>query len=192
MVFEKLQEIFANQFGVDKDLLMVYNGMSSYKTTRRQKVRIPLHPERVVIPDGGIFPPDGDEASDAGEQHPSGEEESAAEEEPSFDYSLSSLFTRKNGFSERIKVDVILPLNASGKPSSSAFDLYSGILLAVRDLAETGIYADLKVIDKAAAAISAEDLGDPDIILGPVAPKDLQDVLAVCDSTTAVVSLLDH
>lgn len=190
--YDDLERI-GKMFGIDKDVLKAYNGMDSYKTTRRQKVRIPRHPEQIVIPvddlaSNKISEEEADSlAAKATEWMTTGPED---DERP--DYSLSSLFTRKSGEPGRIKVDVILPLNASGKPNASSFELYSGILLAVRDLSQTGIQADLTVIDKGAGPITRELLGEPDLILGPVSSSDLEEVLSVCDSTTAVVSLLDH
>ena len=188
--YDDLEKI-AEQFGVDKEVLRVYNGMTSYKTSRRQKVLIPLHPEKVVMPAGGTAVEPGTSVTETGNEQD--EVIFAPEEtEPAADYSLKTLLTRKGAASDRIKVDVILPLNASGKLNGSSFDLYCGILLAVRDLAGVGIFADLNVIDKSSVPLTRELIGEPDIILGPVSPADLGEVLELCDSTTAVVSLLDH
>jgi ABC-type branched-subunit amino acid transport system substrate-binding protein len=72
-------------------------------------------------------------------------------------------------------------------------DFYSGVLLAVNDLASSGTSIDLSVFDIAdnKSAISGSILNDNDIVIGPVSTRDLTDVLSVGSDNVMVISPLD-
>ena len=196
-------DMIAARFNVPKETLMAVNGMKTDQVARRQRLRIPLQPDSIdpetIVP---VTPAAGTETADgtSEEQLPDAEELAEADETAEAEaglgerlgFSLRDLFRKKRP-SDRISVGVILPFNAKGQISHSSFDLYSGLLLAVRDLAKTGIQADLSVLDNKnpATAVTEDQLKDFDLVIGPVAPEDLETVLENCPRSTAVVSPLD-
>lgn len=200
--YEDLNMIAA-KFNVSKEVLMAYNGMTSETITPRQRILIPAHPENVQIPETILHPavPEKTVAS-AGESEDilpeqeipaSGTDDDTLEDSAGkTGFSLKDLFRKKQA-SDRISVGVILPFGAKGQINHSAFDLYSGMLLAVRDLAKGGIKAELTVIDSrnASTPVTSSRLDACDLVIGPIAPEDLEKVLDLCPRSTAVVSPLD-
>lgn len=194
--FETL-DMIAARYNVSKEVLMAYNGMKTDKIERRQKIRIPAHPELVAVAGAAAV------ASDT-ETTPEGTEESLAEATDGTETDPSQARTEGSGFSlrdlfrrkpvdETIHVGVVLPFQAQGSLNHSAFDLYSGMLLAVRDLEKTGTKVSLNVLDNknAATPVTAEALHGLDLVIGPIAPDDLKTVLDLCPRSTVVVSPLD-
>ena len=187
----------AERFNVSKEVLMAYNGLTSEKIGRRQKIVIPAHPERVVVPAAIPVP---EETAPAEETQPTETEEGTLEAGADslqslverIGFSLRELFRKKQP-DEPIHVGVVLPFNAKGQLNHSAFDLYSGMLLAARDLDKEGIQASLTIFDSKnpASTLDDENLRRMDLIIGPIAPEDLETVLDLCPRTTAVVSPLD-
>jgi ABC-type branched-subunit amino acid transport system substrate-binding protein len=72
-------------------------------------------------------------------------------------------------------------------------DFYSGVLLAVKDLAETGISTELNVYDSSDSnhPIVSEDLDGSDLVIGPVSSADLNKLLATESQIKAIISPLD-
>ena len=202
-------DMIATRFNIPKETLMAYNGMKTDQIERRQKIRIPAHPETVEVP-VATTPATVAEVVGAKEETLVARKDAEEEEvlpDPAdatvdsdtlqtltdrIGFSLKDLFHKKK-VSDRISVGVLLPFNAKGQLNHSSFDLYSGMLLAVRDLAKSGIKADLTVIDSknAATPVTAEKLDALDLIIGPIAPDDLEEVLEICPHGTPVVSPLD-
>ena len=92
---------------------------------------------------------------------------------------------------ERIKVAVVLPFTSS-RLSDNTVDFYSGLLLAARDLGNSGIALDIDAIDvRDSLTISTESLSGHDIIIGPITSKDMQVVLGRCPEGKLVISPLD-
>lgn len=180
----------AARYNVDKDVLMAYNGLTSQKLGKKQKIRIPLHPEDVKVPESMVS--DGQTAQEdthVGQAIQSGLEAIDSLAQTAGD-KISSLFHRK---SDVIDVAVVLPFNAKGKPDGSAFDLYSGMLLAARDLGKSGIKISLNVIDSknGLAQLSADRFSGTDMVFGPISPEDIKTVLGLCPDGTAIISPLD-
>lgn len=195
-------DMIAAKFNVRKEVLMAYNGLSSDQIAKRQPLRIPTHPETVAVKGTEAATPAAQDTPivahvPATQDITPAPEESAVEETPAEEsadasaFSFWDLFRRKS--SDKIAVSVVLPFNAKGQVNHSSFDLYSGMLLAVRDLAKSGIKTDLSVLDckNAASPVTAEKLQGKDLIIGPIAPEDLENVLSLCPRSTAVVSPLD-
>ena len=192
--------MIAAKFNVSKEVLMACNGLTSDQIAKRQKLRIPLHPAQVETSGPQTPAPEVPVQADI----PVTETVLPAEEQAveavdtvqslaeRLGFSLMDLFRKKQP-SDRISVAVILPFNAKAQLSHSAFDLYSGLLLAVRDLAKEGIKADLTVIDSKnpATPVTGTKLESCDLVIGPVAPEDLEQVLELCPPSTAVISPLD-
>ncbi|MBQ3723238.1 MAG: LysM peptidoglycan-binding domain-containing protein [Bacteroidales bacterium] len=192
-------DMIAAKHNVSKDVLMAYNGLTSEQLSRHQRLRIPAHPETVEVPVTTPVKPA--EVAILPETEP--EEETLPEETETtvettesvvdrIGLSLKDLFRRKQ-LDDKVRVGIILPFNAKGQLVHSSFDLYSGMLLAVRDLGKSGIKAELTVIDSKnpATPVTADKLDGFDLVIGPVAPDDLQEVLDISPRTTAVVSPLD-
>jgi len=180
----------AAKHNIDKDVLMAYNGLSSQKLSKKQKIKIPLHPEKVTVP-----AKTGDNtATEEGVSHAGQVIQSGIDAVDSLAQvageKISQLFHRKN---ETIEVDVVLPFNAKSKPDGSAFDLYSGMLLAARDLGSSGIKINLNVIDSknSLTPVTEQMLDEADFVFGPISPEDIKSLLSKCPSSTAVISPLD-
>ena len=200
--YEDLNMIAA-KFNIPKETLMAFNGLTSEQLERRQRLRIPNRP--VSVPAPAPAPVELAEATEipAGQaqEEMTGETETglattdlpAEEAEPArTGFSLWDLFRRKK-ISDRISVGIILPFGAKGQVNHSAFDLYSGMLLAVREMAKTGIKADLSVIDSRnpATPVTENALETFDLVIGPISPEELEKTLELCPASTAVVSPLD-
>ena len=99
-----------------------------------------------------------------------------------------------NGFSDELNISLILPLKASGeKPSSNFLEMYSGALMAVRDLGRTGVRVNLRVYDSDAPDFSLDGdiLSGQDVIIGPVEYDGLQTLSARLGKGRAIVSPLE-
>lgn len=93
-----------------------------------------------------------------------------------------------------IQATVLLPLKATGNSSSkSNMDFYSGLLLAARELGESGINIDMNVYDIANGSFGAtrDELETSDMIIGPVAAGDINRLYTVAPGIKALVSPLD-
>ena len=92
-----------------------------------------------------------------------------------------------------VKVALILPLQAGGNPSANFYEMYSGALMAVKDLSEEGTAIELNVFDSADSTIvmRAEIFEDNDVILGPISSDDLTEFLAICPADKMLISPLD-
>lgn len=97
------------------------------------------------------------------------------------------IITPKN----KLIATVALPFNAAVKPNRNNMDFYSGVLLAVRDLAEKGISTELNVVDLNSEAISKNEIRKSDVVLGPITQQDLTKVLKIADGQGYIVSPLD-
>jgi len=92
-----------------------------------------------------------------------------------------------------VHIALALPLQASGKANDNFFDLYSGALLALRDLGADGLRADLQVIDIAdgKTPLTPEQVAQSDLVIGPVSQSDIQALLDRLPEDKVLVSPLD-
>ncbi len=91
-------------------------------------------------------------------------------------------------------VALALPLQASGdKPSDNFLDFYSGALLALRDLGNSGRRVDLEVYDTADSKTTLPQslIDDSDVILGPVTVQDIASTLPLVGKGKVLISPLD-
>lgn len=91
-------------------------------------------------------------------------------------------------------VALALPLQASGdKPSNNFLDFYSGALLALRDLGNSGRRVDLEVYDTADSKTTLPQslIDDSDVILGPVSVQDISNALPLVGKGKVLISPLD-
>lgn len=95
---------------------------------------------------------------------------------------------------DRISLLLMLPLGADGEKSSANFmEMYSGALLAVRDLSGRGVKMDVEVIDTRQEGYKADRslLEGRDVIIGPVASTQLEELMEFCQRQTVLVSPLE-
>lgn len=180
----------ASKHNIDKEVLMAYNGMTSQKLSKKQKIKIPLHPESVAVSPEVKENAESENVGSYAEQVIQSGMESIDSLAQAAGEKIGRFFHRKD---ETIDVTVVLPFNAKSKPNDSAFDLYSGMLLAARDLGNSGIKIRLNVIDSknSLTPVTSDKLDDADFVFGPIAPEDIQTVLGICPESTVVISPLD-
>ncbi len=107
-----------------------------------------------------------------------------AEEVDVFELDIPSVF----------RVALALPLQAAGdKPSDNFLDFYSGALLALRDLGNSGRRVDLEVYDTADGKVSLPQslIDDNDVLLGPVSVQDINNALPLVGKGKVIISPLD-
>lgn len=94
-----------------------------------------------------------------------------------------------------IRIALILPLQASAenRASDNFLDLYSGALLALRDLGAAGLRAELEVFDSGdgKTPVPQSLLDGSDVIIGPVSLKDIQATLPRLGSGKVLISPLE-
>lgn len=179
-------DVIADKYGVSVEAIMNANGLTGRKLSKRQKLIIPEPGETVPAPE--IIP-------DA----PAAEEEAATEETPVEEtVQTDTLLTVEDPWiftpKDEVQATLILPMKAStDNVSRNNMDFYSGVLLAVRDMAESGISTELNVYDSSDSShpIASEDLDGSDIVIGPVSSGDLQRLLDTDRNPQMVISPLD-
>ena len=174
-------DVIADRYGVTVEALMKANGLTGRKLSKRQKLIIP---EPGEVPETVDADKETEELTDNDATAAEQTETEAVSDEPEW------LFAPK----DEVKVTLILPMKASTENASrNNLDFYSGVLLAVRDLAESGISTELNVYDSSDSThpIASEDLEDSDLIIGPVSSTDLGMLLESDSKPRMVISPLD-
>jgi LysM repeat protein len=174
--FEDL-DIIAKKYGVSVDAIMKANGLTGRKLTKKQKLVIPYNDEFV-----------------AGQERA----QESVEEQADTTQAIDSTAEKKLGILEgllfpkkEVNLSLIMPFKATGTTSSAGnMDFYSGALLAVYDMANEGTSCELNVYDASNESIAEDSIENSDIIIGPVAPAELKNVLGM--EPKAVVSPLDQ
>ena len=179
--YETLKDIAA-KYNVSESAIIAANNLNDGKIKNRQKLIIPTDEYATDMV------PEQQEVEIAQK-----EEEENMDLETAFDEKTdedSSAFIAK----DNIKTTVLLPLKATGSSSSkSNMDFYSGVLLAARELGESGINIDMNVYDISNGSFGAtkNELESSDIIIGPVAAADITRLYAVAPEIKALISPLD-
>ena len=182
-------DVIAEKYGVTVEAIMMVNNLTGRKLTKRQKLIIP-EPGETVAPDL-ISPEPGPDMTKDEEKAVTAPEEPAdttVTEIPDMDPDW--LFAPK----DEVNVTLILPMKASTESvSRNNMDFYSGVLLAVKDLADAGISTQLNVYDSSDEThpILSEDIDDSDLIIGPVSSTDLRMLLESDTDPRMVISPLD-
>ena len=170
--FEDL-DMISRKYGVSVEAIMKANGLSGRKLTKRQKLVIPYNDEIVAEEEPAQTDPE--EKADTTQTA-----DSTDDKKPGILEGL--LFPKKE-----INLSLIMPFKANGISGSAGnMDFYSGALLAVYDMAEEGTSCELNVYDASNDSISKDKIENSDIIIGPVAPAELRNVLEM--EPKAVVS----
>lgn len=174
--YENLQSI-ARKYNISEDLLIAFNNLETTILKKRQKLRIPDR-EHVAAAEKLLR---GNIASAAKEAHTA----SGLETQP---YAAAQeRRTKQSG--EPLAISLVLPLECAPEGSGgnvNYMDFYSGALLAARKLGEEGAVLQIHTFDtfgyNSCLDIAAEPgLRASDIIIGPVSPKDMGDLLAGTD-----------
>ena len=179
-------DVIAEKYGVTVEAIMKANNLTGRKLSKRQKLVIPEPGEPAVtdIPTQNEVV----EVPDETETMVTEPADSAAVE--SDETKEDWVFTPK----ETINVTLILPMKASSENvSRNNMDFYSGVLLAVKDLADTGISTELNVYDSSDSShpIASEDLDSSDLVIGPVSSGDLGRLLVSGSEIKTIISPLD-
>lgn len=175
--YETMKDI-ADKYNVSESAIIAANNLKDGKVKNRQKLIIPTEEYAEIL------------APETPE-----EEEEDMDLETAFDDShlqeeVAPEYTSKS----HIRATVLLPLKATGSTSSrSNMDFYSGVLLAAREIGESGIDLDMSVYDIANGTYGAtkNELEASDIIIGPVAAADITRIYTVTQDIKALISPLD-
>ena len=174
--YEDLPSV-AVKFGVTAEDILKFNGLKSAGEARKKKtLRIPLNKDW----DKTASTPAEDGATDAPGQSQKSDPKGLHQEEDG------------GNCGSEVRMAFIMPFTGEGQ-SDSYYDFYSGVLMAVRDLGESGIETALSVFDynEDGEKIQKADLGVFDFILGPVAQEQMLSVLNITPTQTMTVSPLD-
>ena len=179
-------DVIAEKYGVTVEAIMKANNLTGRKLSKRQKLVIPEPGEPAVtdVPTQNEVV----EVPDETETMVTEPADSAAVE--SDETKEDWVFTPK----ETINVTLILPMKASSENvSRNNMDFYSGVLLAVKDLADTGISTELNVYDSSDSSHprASEDLDSSDLVIGPVSSGDLGRLLVSGSEIKTIISPLD-
>lgn len=178
-------DVIADKYGVTVEEIMKANNLTGRKLSKRQKLVIP-EPGEILI----------EEPQEEVTGVP--KEETTVTEEPADTTTADVPATEPEWFfkpKDEVKATLILPLKAStDNVSRNNMDFYSGVLLAVKDLADSGISTNLNVYDSSDSShpISSEDLTGSDMIIGPVSSGDLGRLLNSETQPEMVISPLDQ
>ena len=179
-------DMIAAQYGVSVEAIMVANNLSSRKLEKRQKL---------IIPIGGVIIPETPQTADDTVTGPEGTIVSPEESFQSADQEIAVVPQDKFLFPQKeVHATMLLPMrNPEGKLSRNNMDFYSGAMLAVYDLAQEGISVDINTYDiqDRQTAVTKEDIGNSDIIIGPISTADLTRLFQTSPDCGPVVSPLD-
>lgn len=180
--YETLKDIAAKH-KVSEEAIMAVNNLSDSKLKNRQKLIIPTQEYAMALVP--LRPAEKQEA----------EEEENMDLETAFDTVDEEEDTVTTVIAKRkINATLLLPLKATGSTASkSNMDFYSGALIAVRELGESGIDVNLNVYDVANGTFGAtkHELESSDIVIGPVAATDISRLYSIASGIKALVSPLD-
>ena len=177
-------DVIAEKYGVTAEAIIKANSLSDRKLAKRQKLN---------IPEPGEYPEDDItvEEEAAAETAGTDETEEAQETDETQNIEPDWMFIPKKD----VKVTLILPLNTTtGNVSRNNMDFYSGVLLAVKDLADTGVSTELNVYDSSDSShpIVSEDIEGSDIVIGPISSGDLGRMLEADAKPGMMISPLDQ
>ncbi len=179
-------DVIADKYGVTVDAIMKANNLTGRKLSKRQKLVIP-EPDEIMENETAVPQEDIVTEGVTGETATEPSDSTAVDLDPA-EHDL--VFTPK----EEVKVTLILPMKAStDNVSRNNMDFYSGVLLAVKDLAERGISTELNVYDSSDSShpIASEDLEGSDFVVGPVSSGDLGRLMVSGAEIKTVISPLD-
>lgn len=177
--YETLQDI-ALKYNVSESAIIAANNLKDGKIKSRQKLIIP---NEEYVHDTVIETPVEEEVN-----------EEDMELETAFDDNSQDETTPPYIPKSHIQATMLLPFKATGTSASkSSMDFYSGVLIAVRELGQSGIDIDLNVYDISDGSYGAtqDELESSDIIIGPISEEDIKGIYSVAPEIKALISPLD-
>ncbi|MBR4774984.1 MAG: LysM peptidoglycan-binding domain-containing protein [Bacteroidales bacterium] len=170
--YEDIDDI-AKKYGVTVKDIMDANGLASQKLSTRQLLKIP------------VFSTEDEPVQESPlENVPENTVETPEEMQELPDSVQTQPVIVPQGFAN---FSLVLPLKAGERN----MDFYSGALLALRDLEEEGVTAQVHVYDLNAGIPPIDELVKDDFVLGPVASRDLEAILQRVDGRVPIISPLD-
>lgn len=171
--YETIEDIAA-EYDVSPEAILKANGLEGKKIGKRVKLIIPPADvySSVPVPD---------------------------KTEPDSSTAVQEADTTKTGPlryipKTEIAASLLLPLKAVDSTSSrNNMDFYSGVLLAIHDMAEKGIGTSLSVNDIAwnLDDVSNAEIAHSDFVIGPVSTADISTLFSGIPQAKAVISPLD-
>ena len=183
--YENIDDI-AEKYGVSAEEIMAANTLQGRKLKSRMKLTIPEPGETVLTLEQIAENTAQQTDTTATTQTAEAQEETVINQEKDSWWPF-----RRN---EKVTASLLLPFKATGTSGSkSNMDFYSGVLLAVNDLAATGISTDLNVFDIADGNYdtAGNTVSESDIIIGPVSVRDLSIAVSAAGQTPMLISPLD-
>lgn len=177
--YEDLDAI-AEKYGVSTNALMKANNLTESKLSNRQKL---------IIPDPEEYPETQEEATDPVEGDLTENSDSTVIDAEQAQWMLD------HNKKEKVSMTLILPLKAGEETMSrNNMDFYSGVLIAVKDLADSGITTTMNVYDSTDPnhPVTIDDLNSSDLIIGPVSSADLKRLTDTMPTYGSVISPLDQ
>lgn len=184
--YEDIRSI-AKKYGLTPEDIMRFNHLDSSTLEWKQALKIPM--DASAIPQESIGATPAIAESKGGEEVTSAPEQTAATEEDEAE-GLGGFWSKGQ---KKVTASLIVPLDAtSSTPNENNFDFYSGVLIAVRDLAKEGISTELNVYDCAKKInVIAADIKGSDVVIGPISSADLSTVLNLFPQSTGIVSPIE-
>lgn len=178
-------DAIARKYGISAEAIMQINNLTGRKLSSRQKLKIPTDPQaymeshstvQTIIPQQDM-----PSVSTPQEQNTGDGTSQAAPQEYSAKSSINAV--------------LMLPFNTAGeRQSENCMDFYSGALLAAYNLGNKGLNIDFSVYDTGGEVlpITYERLRISDVVIGPIASKELSALLEKTPESTYIISPLDH
>lgn len=182
--YEDIDDI-ARKYNVTVADIMQFNGLTSKKLSTRQVIKIPL-------PDMPKIPAEEPKAEETAEPAAQPEETVVPAEEPKDTVSALDFVTPYASPKDIVNMSLVLPIHASGRVSELNMDFYSGVLMAMKDFEKEGVKVNLNVYDLMAGIPPIDALTASDMVLGPVASRDIEAILQRVDGKVPVISPLDQ
>lgn len=179
-------DVIAEKYGVTVEAIMKANGLKGRKLSRRQQLVIPAPGEVIEIETEAISETIADNTVSVQTDTVQVADTVKEEKKGLADF----LFPKKE-----TSLSLLLPFKATGSTSSSGnMDFYSGVLMAVYDMAEEGYDTQLNVYDTAGGKMPAtkERLEESDIVIGPVSPTEISKAFETGPDAKAIISPLDQ
>lgn len=177
----------AEKFNVSEESIVAANNLKSRKLKNRQVLIIPSQTQQETV------------VEEVYAEQPQVSETAVEEESESWDYFAEAETTSEFSFfgntNPEVQMSLVLPFKANGKSGSrNNLDFYSGVLLAARDLTDSGINIKLRVFDSAndSIKIDTKELKESDVIIGPVSSKEISMIQSMIGGTCPIVSPLDQ
>ena len=178
-------EVIAEKYKVKVESLKKANNLTGNKLSKRQKL---------VIPESDDILTETEKTDEASNKEDSTQVTDKTQSimdvvDNELDKLMSALTPKRD-----VTATLILPMKAStDNVSRNNMDFYSGVLLAIKDLADTGVSTELNVYDSSDSdhPISREDIDGSDMIIGPVSSGDISRLLQSEMEPKMVISPLD-